>query len=380
MASTPTNSSGLPVPASQKERVIFFRLVDDDWYVKATDPSPSKSTGEFSGHTLSINPEELTVTEPSRVSVQQTLGAAWVDSFGPGLRTINISGTSGWRAKHANGRDWESEFKSLHDEAFKYWHIRRAAKIAEGGDPDKVRLEFVDTLDGIAVYVVPQQFVLKRSKSRPLLVQYNIGMMATADIAYSFPIQEPKLDAKATLDSFDQTVADMVKLAEDMEAMADTISAAVTAVVQRVTKLLNAINRIMAAVQSIMKAVGSVIEAVSTIIKKVARALNNFFAVLSALRNFPGKLTAMFKQAMGLCRNLLCLFKNGFKDAWKLEKYDDFNGAANCSSTNGGSGLSPLHNINGLTLLPYPRPPRIARPPKVQEPYPKQRKPLLVTA
>lgn len=371
MAPTPTNSSGLPVPASQKERVIFFRLVDDDWFIKATDPSQSRNNGEINGHTLSINPEELTVTEPSRVSVQQTLGSAWVDSFGPGLRTINISGTTGWRAKHSSGRDWESEFKSLHDETFKYWHIRRAAKIAEGGDPDKVRLEFVDTLDGIAVYVVPQQFVLKRSKSRPLLVQYNIGMMATADIGYSSPDQEAKLDAKAALDSFDQTVA-------DMEQLAAAITAAVTSALQAVTKLLNKINKMMAAVQNIMKAVGSIISAISSIIKKVAQALNNFFAMLSALRNFPGKLTSMWKQAMALFRNLQCLFKNGFKDAWKLEKYDDFNGAANCSSTNGGGALSPLHNINGLTLLPYPRPARIARPPKVQEPYPKPRKPLLV--
>jgi uncharacterized protein YoxC len=295
-----------------------------------------------------------------------------VDSFGPGLRAINISGTTGWRAKHANGRDWEQEFKSLHDEAFKYWHIRRDAKIAEGGDPDKVRLEFVDTLDGIAVYVVPQQFVLKRSKSRPLLVQYNIGMMATADIGYSFPDQEPKLDAKAVLDSFDQTVADMAD-------MAAAIAAAVTSALQAVTKLLNKINKMMAAVQNIMKAIGSIISAVTAIIKKIAQALKNFFAMLAAMRNFAGKLTSLWKQAMAEFRNLQCLFKNGFQDAWQLEKYDDFNGAANCSSTNGGSPLSPLHNVSGLSLLPYPRPPRIPRPPRVQEPYPKPRKPLLPT-
>jgi len=371
MASIPTNSSGLPSPASQKERTVFFRLVKKG-AGELSGPSIPKGLGELNGHTLSINPEELTVTQPSRVSVQQTLGAAWVDSFGPGLRTINISGTTGWRAKHAGGRDWEEELKSLHNEAFKLWHQEREARAKDGLDPEDVQLEFVDTLDGIAVYVVPQQFVLKRSKSRPLLVQCNIGMMATADIGYSFPVQEVGLDAKAALDSFDQTVA-------DMEKMAAAITAAVTSALQAVTKLLNKINKMMAAAQNIMKAGGSIISAISSIIKKVAQALNNFFAMLAALRNFPGKLTSMWKQAMGLFRNLQCLFKNGFKDAWKLEKYDDFNGAANCSSTNGGSPLSPLHNVNGLTLLPYPKPPRIARPHKVQEPYPKPRKPLLAT-
>src|ERR1035437_1247118 len=86
-------------PTDQSGRVIFFRLVDmgsggGDIY---DSPSPSK-IGISNGHTLTVNPEDLTVTEPSRVAVQQTMGGAWVDSFGPGLRTINISGVTGWRA------------------------------------------------------------------------------------------------------------------------------------------------------------------------------------------------------------------------------------------------------------------------------------------
>lgn len=352
MPSTSLNSSGLPAPASQKERVIYFRLIGAD-----TDTTTTNSKGNLEfGHYLSINPEDLTVTEPSRVSVQQTIDSAWVDSFGSGLRTINISGTTGWRAKHKFGRDWEEEYQSLHKEAFQKWHEERKKKVVAGLDPKDIKLMFVDTLDRIAVYVVPQQFVLKRSKSRPLLVQYNIGMMVLEDIDYSFPVPTPAPDKIAALSSFDQTV-------KDMEAWAKDIAALTTYALQAINKILAKINRAINAVNGIMHSVGGLTAAVSAIIKKIIAATKNLFAMLAAIINLPKMLRLQFQQVCSGLNNLKCLFVHGLQDALVMQNYGDFKGASNCSSTTGGSPLSPLRDTNGFALLPIEaRRPRLPKP------------------
>src|SRR5277367_3573779 len=88
-ASTLNSAVGAPTPPpSQKvgSAPISFIFID------GSIPAPNTWTLN-----LVIRPEELTRTDPSRMTVQQTLGGAWADDFGPGLGSINISGTTGWR-------------------------------------------------------------------------------------------------------------------------------------------------------------------------------------------------------------------------------------------------------------------------------------------
>lgn len=133
-----------------------------------------------SGHCdFLIRPEDLQWNEPSRLSVQNTLGGAWVDAFGPGIATINISGHTGWRT----GAQWEAEFQNLHAVAFKGWHDY----VESTKDPESAELFFVDTLDSRCVQVVPQSFTLKRNKNRPLLMQYSISFMVIRDVSQSGP-------------------------------------------------------------------------------------------------------------------------------------------------------------------------------------------------
>lgn len=333
-------------PASQKERQIYFRLVNNELY--------QNFTGR--GHLLSINPEDLTVTEPSRVSVQQTIGNAWVDSFGPGLRTIAISGTTGWRAKHPGGRDWEAEFISLHDEAFTAWHKHRQYNIDNGLDPDKVDLEFVDSLDGIAVCVVPGQFVLKRNKSRPLLMQYTITMQVLSNIAdpsAAFALNKPNQPDKAAAEaSFLNSIENLTVAAENYAKIINTYATQFEQLLKPIGDFINKANRIMQAVQNSMMAVDRFFTSIVSVAQKIAQAGRNLFVMLSAIQNFPQKLIGYFQQVGSIFTNLLCLFKNGLKNGLMLQNYNDFYGSSNCSSTSGGRPLSPLRNVNGLALLP----------------------------
>lgn len=129
---------------------------------------------------LNIRPEDLSWSEPSRIAVNNTLGSAWVDAFGPGIATITISGHTGWSGRRGAddfGPDWESQFALLHQVAFKGWHD----KVEATKDPESVEMLFADSLDSRVVRVVPGTFVLRRNKNRPLLMQYTITFQVIED-------------------------------------------------------------------------------------------------------------------------------------------------------------------------------------------------------
>jgi hypothetical protein len=50
-------------------------------------------------HTMLINPEDMSVEEPNRATVTQTLGGAYLALFGQGLQTVTISGKTGFHAR-----------------------------------------------------------------------------------------------------------------------------------------------------------------------------------------------------------------------------------------------------------------------------------------
>lgn len=134
--------------------------------------------------TLPIRPEELTRTEPSRITVVNSLSGAWLDDFGRGLSTINISGHTGWG--QGDRPDGASQFAMLRDQFIHRWRVARKEKINQGLDPNDVRLIFIDALnDKYVADVAPTNFVLRRSRSNPLLMMYNISLTAIKEKAES---------------------------------------------------------------------------------------------------------------------------------------------------------------------------------------------------
>ena len=329
-------------PTSQLNRNIFFCLRD------------KAAPGASAGHLLSVNPEDLSVVQPSRIAVQQTMGGAWADSFGPGLRTITIAGNTGWRAKHDAGRDWSAEYESLHREAFEGWHTRRADKIKAGLDPDDITLEFVDVLDSIAVIVAPVNFSLKRNRARPLLVQYSIVMNVLSDIAsYDLNAQylkNPELVEK----SFAGGLDDLANAINGFAGTIDAYAAAFAEKLKPVLAFLESANRVMNAVKNAIAAGLGFFQPLVSLAQKVAQTGQNLFATLAAVTSFPAKLAGYFSQVTSVFRNFFCLLSNGLSQGLALPNYNDFYGASNCSSTTGGSPISPLRKQNGFAQLPSP--------------------------
>lgn len=126
------------------------------------------------GFVFTLRPEEVTYTHPTRSTVIQTLGGAWVDDFGEGLTDIVISGTTGWRRQ--SGMGGEESFRQLRTGVFETYHKRRMEAAEAGQDPDNVQMIWVDTLHLCTYRVYPITLQTRKHKTRPLLFQYQLRM------------------------------------------------------------------------------------------------------------------------------------------------------------------------------------------------------------
>ncbi len=163
------------IPTPQKDRTIalvmmlnqggFANLAPHEFYF---DPRP----------------EELTYTHPTRASVIQTLGGAWVDDFGEGIVDISLSGHTGWRANDQPlqtinpEKDGMQKAIELRTTFFETFHKERMAAAQAGNNPDdSVKMFFVDVLNSAVWQVYPVSMQLRRHKARPLLYQYQLRLL-----------------------------------------------------------------------------------------------------------------------------------------------------------------------------------------------------------
>lgn len=347
-------------PSSQKNgiRPISFVLVDNS--------NPTGSILSSNVITLYIRPEDLTRTDTSRVTAQQTLGGtAWADNFGPGIPTINISGHTGWRAPADTSLgtdDGVARFKKLRDQVFTNWHARREVAINNGKDPDStVQLQFVDQLDSITAVVVPMSFVLRRNRYRPLLMQYQLSMLVTQDNI-------------AIPSSVVQSVGNVVgggalsgpqRLAAGLTSLTNSINS-ITSQINQVKTFIDA--SIAAPIAQFMQATGAVFNAVMNAVNSVEGVTNSLIAVgqltaqcglnifrsLAAVAGLPQFIKGQIMAIAGAYSNAFCLLFNVFNQQLLYPAYQPLYGSSNCSSTSGGGPASALAGLNPFQYL-YPQ-------------------------
>lgn len=338
-------------PTSQKSRPISF-ILDD----QANGLAPAWVP-------LVIRPEDLNRSEPSRLTLHQTLGkevTGWVDNFGPGLPTISISGHTGWRAMPGQAEDGAAQFDKLHDAVFDAYHWGKQRAVDAGFDPALVKLLFVDELDGFAYEVAPISFTLRRSKSRPLLRQYNIQLQAV-----STDPEVPFLE----LDGIGDVFSGLGALGDVLRDITGSINGVVAHVTSFIAPIAAQVRAFMNFTAKIFGAVGTVVGAVANGVRTVANELigvarmaasagKNIFDSFSAIVSLPGYVKQAFQQVASAYSTAFCLFKNSLRpNGNAYQDYSDLYGASNCSSTTGGSPKSPLANMNVFSDLRPMAPP-----------------------
>lgn len=319
--------------------------------------------------TLKIRPEDLTRNEPSRLTVHQTLGRetqGWVDNFGQGLPSVTIAGHTGWRAAGYNALDGVAAFEQLNTLVMKSYHAYKQVAIDRGLDPASVKLLFVDMLDDFAWSVAPTQFVLRRSKSRPLLMQYNITLQAVSTtVDQTFSLAPALGEVPAGLRALEDAVSRFESFAGDIVGMINEavsfVSEAVSNVARVVSAFVSLTKRVMGAVQSVVSAVvggfTSLANQVIGIAKDIASAGVAIFRTFSAIKNLPTTLRAQLSRVAAAYNEVACIFSNSLRPRKVYQNFDGLYGASNCSSTTGGRPISPYTNANPFTLMRSSPPP-----------------------
>lgn len=320
-------------PTSQRDRPISF-ILDDPGGQFATSLD------------LVVRPEGLTRAEPSRLAVIQTLGGAWADCWGEGVGTISLEGTTGWRGG-ADGLDGEGRFLALRDTVFANWHKARLAQIQAGQDPDAVRLTYADALDNITAIVAPQQFVLRRSKSRPLLLQYQLTLsVLNTDIdALSNGLDGGFLGG--ILDGITGAIRTIRGYIGQVQGWVNRN------LVAPVRGFLAAAARLTGQVVGLARQGSGLIGSVVGVATSVARAGINLFRAAAQVAALPGLAVRQLAGAANTFTQLFCLLKNGLRGGGGYSDWGDLFGASNCSSTAGGrppspstvAGTNPLYDV-----------------------------------
>ena len=325
-------------PSSQKDRPISFLLMDPDGIVAEQD--------------LVIRPEELTRQEPSRNNVQQTLGGAWLDSFGQGVASITLSGHTGWRG--TSTEDGTALFQKLRETVFTEWHTRRAERVRQLLDPNDVQLVLADQLNDVAVVVAPQQFQLRRHRTRPLLSQFQISLVELGDFSdqQAFQLSDQITEAidhpgreQLALESLRQNVAVRTGLLADLKdsgLTADLVEAS-EGLLDLSNSLLEKAEELSAGLVGGLDAIAAPLLSIST---AVSQASANLFSILAMPSNIAAHAKHLLMRIAGNFLDAFCNLRNGFKRLFQFPDFTDLFGASACSSTGGGRPHSPWAQEN----------------------------------
>lgn len=338
----------MATPTSQKAAVRPISFVLED-----------QSSGlDMTSVTLNIRPEDLTRVEPSRAAVQQTLGGAWLDNFGVGVRKVTISGHTGWRG--GMGEDGMAAFKTLNDTVFKAWHAKRKQAIDAGRDPSNIRLIFADLLDDFVYVVSPDSFVLRRNKARPLLMQYQISMTVLSedldelksslmppDVLPALDIAVPEglsilREVLGKIRDFAQNVADFIT---------NTIGAVAKEFMELTADVLEVVTEV---VESIKGSFDLIADSLISVASDLVQAGRNIMATIASIASLPSYIMARIMEVAGAFSYAFCVLKNAFRSPKLFDDYSGWYGSSNCSSLSGGSPPSPLRFENPFYRLGQP--------------------------
>lgn len=323
---------------------------------------------------LKIRPEDLTRTEPSRVSVHQTLGRVvngWVDNFGEGLPSLTIAGTTGWRTSAGSGEDGAQAFERLNSLIAHDYHAAKQAAIDSGTDPATVKLLFIDMLDGFSWSVAPTSFVLRRSKSRPLLFQYNIQLQAVAtdlDIGIQTPPDRGNVPSglralggvTQLLDKL--LISGRIKAAVSQAvALKDNALVQAPAVASQISEFVGNARDVFQLVQEEVAAINGLVTGGAGYLVGIATDIAGFgakiFRTVSAIAGIPGHIMSELGRVASAFHEAYCIFRNALRPRKSYFDFRDLYGASNCSSTTGGLPPSVYANQNPFSLMQPAQPP-----------------------
>jgi hypothetical protein len=334
------SGSFLSPPPDQTQRQIGFYLAG--------------GAGPDLSFTFGLRPEDLSQTEPMRLTVQQTLGGAWADAFDRGVASITLSGTTGWRG--TSTQSGEDMFQYLRSTVFQAWADNRTQAISAGQDPSSVQLFLTDSLDSICALVAPKAFTLHRSKSSPLMMRYNIQLIVLADASEPQVDDDPILDALSDPTRWIAAVVNlqniMILIPRFLVQAAAALGSAFAIVTTFVNTGLALVGTIVAVAQD---TAGQFVLAADALLSTgilFAQAAAAGFSILADDATLLIEQVLPLQALASVFTDIVCTCENGFNLVGVIATLDGFRGASNCSSTGGGDPASPF-TLQDVTPFAY---------------------------
>lgn len=321
----------MAAPPNQRYRQISFLLTG------GTVPDQT--------FTFSLRPEELQDSNPTRLNMNQTLGGAWPEAFGKGIRTITLSGNNGWRGGLiSSGEDLFLQLRSI---VFDGWHAQRRAMTLAGKDPTGVELIFTDNLDGIRVVVAPRNFTLHRSRSRPLLMMYNIQLDVIADAYAAVTLADEITDALSNPLRWLLSVTGLTNVLAMLGQIQTYITNGLNVLGTARMAFAQAVNtgvQLFDGVASIASEVRGIFSGPSALLlgcgAQYAAAMSSGVSALAGDASLPMEDRIALMQAASTFNDAACTMANGFSTDNDIQLLTPLFGASGCSSTGGGDAAS----------------------------------------
>ena len=285
-----------------------------------------------------INPEEFNYTKSERVRITRTLGDPFVDDFGLGTPTLQVRGTTGWHTRPGiDGKDGYAAYRTLHREFHDRYFELRQAQVGSGADPDRIKLWVVNNVDNIVFAVVPMDFHLMRSKSRPLLYQYELKYTIIEDLTQlrSKQVQDALSKAENWQDAFRKRWPVLADIIDISEKLFDSISDGYALLKKTLRPAFQAASVFIAAVGAVLGVIDHGASHVAVIINGVARRVDT---VLKAIRphtmSGPVELAIAIGNLQSVFNELCCYLSEGIKESW-LPDFSPIEGVSDCATTRG---------------------------------------------
>jgi hypothetical protein len=332
------------IPTSQKDRPIGFAILESGRPL-------------WTPLMLPIRPENLTITDPWRVTVHNTLGGAYADTFGRAAGVITLSGTTGWRGG-------EEAFTRLSDQ-FQLFNRLRQTRIENGLSPDAVELAYLDTLHNRTLVVALQSYTLQRSIGDPLRIRYHIQFAVLRDLSESTGIFDSILGALSHLSNALKALASGVeqlqKSGSVLAGLGRFIGGLARAGAGFIDKVGTVVKRVVNGLRETGGKITQALEPFYRMAWELSLAGRNLFMAITGIANLPAAVVGEIGRIIGGFTALGCNLANAWNNMQTMFDVQALFGASNCSSTGGGLPVSSYIGTNPFSLM-YP----IAKPAQLQ--------------
>ena len=198
------------------------------------------------------------------------------------------------------------------------YFLERQKKQDAGLDPNDVKLVILNNVDDLAYQIVPQSFRLMRSKTKPLLYQYDFTAVIVGDLNEISNVAQELVPAVRV-----QAKNWLLALKDRAGTLTGKLQALPSAVCQDVATFIDGAVSVLETAKSGVGDIANFVGGITDSIKLVLDATRDTQAFINDL---PFEAIIELNELTSVIGEVNCYLKNGFKESW----LPDFSGVCGC--------------------------------------------------